>query len=643
MQKVEGPVKTRPSSTLDSRKFRHLTIAVAAMVLGTMVGGVLIGTSVVKRFRAIESSWEHYDSTNAAKGLILSQIRKHFGFGGLIHNLKEYVIHRDPELASLIVWDFKDLRASLARYEVIGESKAEIGALFNIRQTVGAYEQKFREIKKATEAGRDSILVDGAMPVDIKPALGGMTALEIVWLESRDVETNRLNRIVRDGEQLIRLGFFLLPVLVLVVVALLWFLRHLLREVEERLRAETELRNARDKLEIRVEERTLDLTGEVDRHRETLVALEERDILLRGILANSPNEIYIKDLDGRYLLANQQFLEVRGKARAELIGKTVGDIFPPEEAARYIEHDREVLDSGEVIQREVTQVRNGVNHTQLLVKFPIRDKHGEIAALGCIGTDISVLKHAEQDLRRAMEEAELASRTKSEFLANMSHELRTPLNAVIGFSDSIKNEVFGPMENQRYAEYIDNIYESGEHLLELINDILDVSAIEAGRLELDEKELELTDVADASIRLVRSRAERGGVRLVNGIDRDAPAFFGDERRMKQIFLNLLSNGVKFTPEGGEVVLESHLSDEGALLVTVSDTGIGMDEEGLENALSPFRQGDSTIAHVHEGAGLGLPVTKGLVEAHGGFVKLESAPGKGTTVILCFPCQRVISN
>ena len=253
--------------------------------------------------------------------------------------------------------------------------------------------------------------------------------------------------------------------------------------------------------------------------------------------------------------------------------------------------------------------------------------------------DITARKHMEQELVRSKEAAEFANRTKTEFLANMSHELRTPLNAILGFSEVIREEMFGPVGQERYIEYAHDIHASGEHLLELINDILDLSKLEAGRLELRESAVLLPKLVEHCLTLVKNRAVAGGVNLLTEFADDVPALRADERSVKQILLNLLSNAVKFTPKGGSVTTAITFSPRNGFHVAVTDTGIGMSEEDIKIALSPFGQIDSQIAREHHGTGLGLPITRSLLALHEGELIVKSARNMGTTMTAHFPADR----
>lgn len=255
--------------------------------------------------------------------------------------------------------------------------------------------------------------------------------------------------------------------------------------------------------------------------------------------------------------------------------------------------------------------------------------------------DITVRKHADQALLAALGDAEQANRAKSQFLANMSHELRTPLNAIIGFSEILDAGMFGRLENERYEGYVSNILESSRHLLDVINDILDLSRIEAGMVELEDEWVDIAQVVEwAAGRVATTVKGEKQPCLVTDAAEDLPYLAADKRAMKQILLNLMSNAMKFTPADGEVRVEVEYVGEETLSVRIIDTGIGIPKEHLEEVLQPFVQVEATLARRFEGSGLGLAITKSLVEAHRGTIELTSELGKGTQVTLSFPKSRL---
>jgi len=245
-----------------------------------------------------------------------------------------------------------------------------------------------------------------------------------------------------------------------------------------------------------------------------------------------------------------------------------------------------------------------------------------------------------RSLATGLAEVALASRAKSEFLANMSHELRTPLNAILGFSELIRGELLGPVGTPRYRDYASDIYESGQHLLQIINDVLDMSKIEVGKLVLREDPIEVASVVRASTALVAQRAVMSGIVLTTEVPEDLPILIADELRLKQILLNLLSNAIKFTRREGRATVGASVRPDGSFTIWVADTGIGMTKGEIALALEPFRQIDSDLARKYEGTGLGLPLARALVEMHGGRLEIASTPGVATTVTVSLPAARV---
>jgi signal transduction histidine kinase len=286
----------------------------------------------------------------------------------------------------------------------------------------------------------------------------------------------------------------------------------------------------------------------------------------------------------------------------------------------------------------------------------VRDASGHPRRIAGSLADISELKRRTTELaamaerltiahREAEEgriEAETASRAKSEFLALVSHELRTPLNAILGFSDMMNKQIFGPIENARYRAYLADIQSSGEHLLQLINSILDYSKAAAGRLELVESDVDASAMANACVRLLKPQATAREIAVTLVMPPRPLWLRADETRLKQMILNLLSNGIKFTEKGGRVRVALAIDRDGGQTIEVNDTGIGMSAEAANFVFEPFRQVQGQHVCGHEGTGLGLPITKHLIELHGGSIELETEIGVGTTATLRFPPSRTIT-
>jgi two-component system cell cycle sensor histidine kinase PleC len=254
---------------------------------------------------------------------------------------------------------------------------------------------------------------------------------------------------------------------------------------------------------------------------------------------------------------------------------------------------------------------------------------------------IQELTNQKLEAENARAKAEDASKAKSQFLATMSHELRTPLNAIMGFSEILKHELFGPHNVEAYKTYAQDIHHSGHYLLNLVNDILDLSRIEAGRREMSEEPVCLVDSIDQAIHLIEPKAQQKRQTVVNHVKPGVPKIMADDRALQQIWLNLLSNAIKFTPEDGRIEVKCARSSNGSFSVAVADNGPGIAASELETVLSNFNRGSYARKKAIDGAGLGLPITKGLIVMHGGELTISSAPGKGTEVTVIFPAKRVL--
>lgn len=265
---------------------------------------------------------------------------------------------------------------------------------------------------------------------------------------------------------------------------------------------------------------------------------------------------------------------------------------------------------------------------------------GLAANLMRVTADILLARAEELESQRRR--AEAASESKSQFLASMSHELRTPLNAIIGFADLIRLELFGPMEPPRYLEYAQDIHSSGVHLLTMINELLDMAKIEAGHFDLHEDEVDLLEIGYEVIRMLRQSLQTARVALKLDIREALPRIRADEQQVRRVLVNLLSNAIKFTPAGGKITLSARENENGGISVSVRDTGIGIPENKLQKVLEPFEQVENSFTRTRAGTGLGLPLTKAMVEAHGGTLTLSSTLGEGTCACVCIPSGRVIA-
>ena len=375
-------------------------------------------------------------------------------------------------------------------------------------------------------------------------------------------------------------------------------------------------------LEARVEDRTRDLTTAQARLREAIESISEGFILC--------------DANDRVVIANHRFRDFYPEiAHLAQEGRPFRHLL---EAASRLGLACDVDKRDRWLEERLSLRESQTPHLQHLSSgrwLLINERRTASGQMVAIYTDITDLKAGEEELRYAKAQAESAAQAKSEFLASMSHELRTPLNAIIGFSDTMLNQIFGPLGNARYQEYARDILNSGQHLLSLINDILDLSKIEAGAMVVDQHPVALGEVVERALSMTRDSALANGLTLDVAIPADLPAAEGDERRLLQVMLNLLSNAVKFTPEGGIVSISATTDDQG-LTVRVADTGIGIAEEDIPLALEAFGQIDSSRSRRFPGSGLGLPLSRKLVELLGGNLTIESAVGTGTTVIVRLP-------
>jgi PAS domain S-box-containing protein len=372
-----------------------------------------------------------------------------------------------------------------------------------------------------------------------------------------------------------------------------------------------------------------------------LVEMEE----LRSILETATDGVIILDETGDIRSVNRSASALFDYDEGELIGQPFAMLFAPESQRAVLDYVGSLTDNGvasvlndgrEVMAREAS----GGIIPIFMTLGRLSGSNGFCAVL----RDITHWKRTEEDLRTAKRAAETANAHKSDFLARVSHEIRTPLNAIIGFAEMMATERFGPMGNPRYQEYAHDIGRSGRHVLDIVNDLLDISKIEAGQLELDFAAVSLNDALAESVSLLQPQANGQRVIIRTSLSASLPEVVADARSIRQIALNLLSNAIRFTPAGGQIVVSTAYEPSGRVIIRVRDTGMGMTRSELEQAMKPFRQASASAARPRgDGTGLGLPLTKAMVEANRAQFTIESAPGEGTLVEIAFPPQRVLAD
>ena len=383
-----------------------------------------------------------------------------------------------------------------------------------------------------------------------------------------------------------------------------------------------------------------DITRQIDAEE----ALKSSEEGYRRLFENAPEGIIRATLDGHIIDANPAMASILGFQSVDALKAGVTDMgmqiyADPEARKTFVDY---LIKHGSIKDFETQWHRQDgcliwVSLSSMLVPS---EKDDDVFLEGT-AVEVTQRHNAVQSLMHAKEHAERASRAKSEFLAHMSHELRTPLNCVIGFSQILMDEMFGSIGNNSYREYAGDIFTAGNHLLRLISDILDISKIEAGELEIYEDRVDMGAVLVSCMKMIRERADKAGIIIAVDFDHDLPKIFADELRIKQILLNLLSNAVKFTPSGGRATASAYLADDGGVVLKVTDTGVGIDPEDIDRVMAPFEQVKEHPGLAQEGTGLGVFLSKALTEMHGGSLKIESALGEGTMVTVSLPPERTL--
>ena len=411
--------------------------------------------------------------------------------------------------------------------------------------------------------------------------------------------------------------------------ALVTAFNKMLDRIQER---DAALQSSNNQLETRVAERTRQLQSEIDDRLLAEETLSEERRMLRALIDNVPDFMYVKDARSCFVVANASLAKSMGvTSPADLLGKTDFDFYPKRLANQYYEDEQNVMrEKKALIEREEESLDGDGNRIALLTtKVPLVDKNAQVIGIAGVGRDITERQRVEREMQRAKEAAEAASKAKSEFLANMSHEIRTPLNGVMGMTDLALDTELTPEQR----DYLETVKSSSDALLTVINDILDFSKIEAGKIDLESVDFNLRDSLESTLKTVALRADEKGLELLCEVAPEVPEVVcGDSTRLRQVVINLVGNAIKFT-DSGEITVrvqtESREASRCVLHITVSDTGVGIPEEKRELIFAPFSQADTSTTRKYGGTGLGLTISTRLVEMMGGKIWVESEVGRGS--------------
>ncbi len=390
----------------------------------------------------------------------------------------------------------------------------------------------------------------------------------------------------------------------------------------------------------------LDVIGQLDDKQHSMLQRERDDAVsfLASVFEVSEVGIIVSDEAGHIIRVNDSFLRAYGWSRDDVMGDHFTSLVTEDERSRIRVNHKKFMSVDMRSSGEVKLLRKDGGVANVLFTSATLNLSQNRKFLITTVMDITVRKKMEESLKVAKDQADSANRSKSNFLANMSHELRTPLNAIIGFSELMIKGTFGNVGNDKYQEYLEDIHMSAGHLLDIINEVLDMSKIEAGRLELAEEEFNVADMVSSVFRMMSSRVFASNIDIVCEVDKNLPPLYADYRLIRQVLINLVMNAIKFSSAGSEIIIKASLERMGVVSIAVVDKGVGIPADKLADVLEPFGQvgNQPDKRDVHQGTGLGLPLAKAMVEMHGGKFFIDSDVGAGTTVQFTIPAFRTAS-
>ncbi len=587
---------------MNIKGYKRIGFAVLGIILLLSVAGGLYSIELARQYGEEQSRLVKFEQTLVEKTRFITVLETELGYGGFIHNFKNFVLRHDESYHRAAEKKYDTIIEALDAYAQLPLAETERQAIDAIRATVDEYLSHLPRVSAYIAGGMTATQIDGLVRVDDTAAVLALEDLNTVWDRSFEKRFDFLDNVLAMEQREVVIVQMTIVGFMLFALALFWWI--------------------------------MKYEGAWQR---VLQAQHASDIKYKEIIDNSGDAIITINNKGIIDTFNHTASKIFGYSEDEVMGQNVSMLLPEEERAQ---HDGYIANSSAYQNTVINSVRGLEARRKDGSLFPIELN---IAPYHIDGTkcfvgmlrDITEKKKSEALLLNAMQSEIDAHRSKNLFIANMNHELRTPLNAIIGFSDMMLNEPVSRMSPEKSREYAEDINFSGHHLLAIISDLLDYGAIEEGKLQLEKRFFHLAEIVNQSLKMILQQAEENGVTVSYNPDDFDLSLYADARRVRQILLNVLSNSIKFTLKGGVISMACAQEDD-ELVLSVDDTGVGVAKEDMGDIFEPFHQARESHLTTKAGTGLGLPLSRTLVELHGGTMEFFSEIGKGSRVVIRLP-------
>jgi PAS domain S-box-containing protein len=614
------------------------TVAISLCVAVVITGSLSFVS--IRNAEKMETAWSDFAKKSSEKSLLLTQVRGLLGFDGMIHHFKNYVLRKERMQGLSVQQKLLQLSIALTAYEHVGLDEREKPAFQALLAAAVNYKNAFVVAETMVDAGQTSVEIDRAVKIDDTATIKAIETLDNYVLEISLRSTKAVTESVQDRILLSRLTGIVLTVLLLsLAVFIIWFVQwRLARPLGKFIDAFDQVDASTHNLLHLPIERSLRGTelgalAQAFNHLAERLSESKSELDFQKATLDEHAIVSIADVRGNISYVNDKFCNISGYSREELLGQNHRMVKSDEHSPEFYGELWRTIANGDVWNGEIKNIKKGGQFYWVDATIvPFLNEQGKPFQYVAIRTDIT-------DRVKAKEEADHANRAKSEFLSSMSHELRTPLNAILGFAQVLNFDPQAPLSSDQKSS-VDQIVKGGKHLLVLINDILDLSQIEAGEVSLSLEDVSAKAIIDDCLILIETTALHRGIEITLGEGfATEPGVHTDYTRLKQSLLNLMSNAVKYNRVNGKVTVDCQETKTGMLRISVTDTGEGIPENMLEELFQPFNRLGAENTEV-EGTGIGLVITKQLVEAMGGLIGVDSQVGVGTTFWIEVPLRKI---